>query len=71
MVALVLLRADEQEKITVNSTIVQSGVNITRELDTDFYLGVYGGDVVVVVVYSAPHVVYDLRLCNFVAPLQV
>ncbi|KAI3366042.1 hypothetical protein L3Q82_009871, partial [Scortum barcoo] len=35
--------ADEQEKLTANSTIIQNGQNITRELDTDFYLGIYGG----------------------------
>ncbi|XP_022602217.1 LOW QUALITY PROTEIN: multidrug resistance-associated protein 4-like [Seriola dumerili] len=35
--------ADEQEKLNANSTITQEGVNVTRELNTDFYLGVYGG----------------------------
>ncbi|XP_049919631.1 ATP-binding cassette sub-family C member 4-like [Epinephelus moara] len=35
--------ADEQEKLSANSTVIQNGVNATAELDRDFYLGVYGG----------------------------
>ncbi|KAL7370299.1 hypothetical protein ABVT39_025137 [Epinephelus coioides] len=34
--------ADEQEKLSANSTVTQNGVNVTAELDRDFYLGVYG-----------------------------
>lgn len=51
-VYLWLIRADEQGKLTANSTIIQNGSNITiiqngsnitSERNTDFYLGVYGG----------------------------
>lgn len=35
--------SDEQEKLNVNSTIIENGVNVTKELNLDFYLGVYGG----------------------------
>ncbi|XP_054480100.1 ATP-binding cassette sub-family C member 4-like [Anoplopoma fimbria] len=35
--------ADEQEKLTDNSTGIQNGLNVTAELDTNLYLGVYGG----------------------------
>ncbi|XP_039649300.1 multidrug resistance-associated protein 4-like isoform X2 [Perca fluviatilis] len=35
--------ADEQDKLTANSTVIQNGLNITAELNTDFYLGVFGG----------------------------
>ncbi|KAF3706362.1 Multidrug resistance-associated protein 4 [Channa argus] len=35
--------ADEQEKLDTNSTIVQNGLNITKELDINFFLGIYGG----------------------------
>ncbi|XP_070786421.1 ATP-binding cassette sub-family C member 4-like isoform X1 [Enoplosus armatus] len=38
--------ADEQEKLNAlnaNGTAVQNGQNVTAELNTDFYLGVYGG----------------------------
>ncbi|XP_039997776.1 multidrug resistance-associated protein 4 [Xiphias gladius] len=35
--------ADEQDKLKANSTIIQNGQNITKELNTDFYLGIYGG----------------------------
>ncbi|KAF7669999.1 hypothetical protein LDENG_00090130 [Lucifuga dentata] len=35
--------SDEQEKLNMNNTIIQNRQNITRELDTDFYLGIYGG----------------------------
>lgn len=34
--------ADEQEKLSANSTVTQNGVNVMAELDRDFYLGVYG-----------------------------
>uniref|UniRef100_A0A3B4U370 Cystic fibrosis transmembrane conductance regulator n=1 Tax=Seriola dumerili TaxID=41447 RepID=A0A3B4U370_SERDU len=40
---IVLLVNVLQEKLNANSTITQEGVNVTRELNTDFYLGVYGG----------------------------
>lgn len=43
-VLFLLIRADEQEKLGANSTIIQTGQNVTRELNTDFYLGVYGGN---------------------------
>lgn len=36
-----LIRANEQHKLTTNVSVS----NISRELDTDFYLGVYGGTV--------------------------
>uniref|UniRef100_A0A8D0DF89 Cystic fibrosis transmembrane conductance regulator n=1 Tax=Sander lucioperca TaxID=283035 RepID=A0A8D0DF89_SANLU len=32
-----------QDKLTANSTVIQNGLNITAELNTDFYLGVFGG----------------------------
>ncbi|XP_070711625.1 ATP-binding cassette sub-family C member 4-like [Pempheris klunzingeri] len=38
--------ADEQEKLddlNANSTIIQNGQNVTRELNLGFYLGIYGG----------------------------
>ncbi|KAM9334356.1 ATP-binding cassette sub-family C member 4-like [Symphorus nematophorus] len=35
--------ADQQEKLTVNSTVILNGQNVTKELDTHFYLGIYGG----------------------------
>uniref|UniRef100_A0A3B4YWW6 Cystic fibrosis transmembrane conductance regulator n=1 Tax=Seriola lalandi dorsalis TaxID=1841481 RepID=A0A3B4YWW6_SERLL len=44
--------ADEQEKLNANSTITQEGVNITRELNTDFYLGVYGGLTVATIIFG-------------------
>ncbi|XP_071321050.1 ATP-binding cassette sub-family C member 4-like [Trachinotus anak] len=44
--------ADEQEKLNVNGTIIQKGQNITRELNTDFYLGVYGGLTVATIVFG-------------------
>uniref|UniRef100_A0A3Q3JJ45 Cystic fibrosis transmembrane conductance regulator n=1 Tax=Monopterus albus TaxID=43700 RepID=A0A3Q3JJ45_MONAL len=31
------------EKIDANSTMIENGQNITKELNIDFYLGVYGG----------------------------
>lgn len=43
-VQFLLIRADEQEKLDANSTIIQNGQNVTQELNTDFYLGVYGGN---------------------------
>lgn len=39
-----VIRADEQEKLDSNSTVVVNGQNVTRELDIDFYLGIYGGN---------------------------
>ncbi|XP_033954626.1 ATP-binding cassette sub-family C member 4-like [Pseudochaenichthys georgianus] len=35
--------ADEQSKLPVNGTVIQNGKNATVELDTTFYLGIYGG----------------------------
>ncbi|XP_038854065.1 multidrug resistance-associated protein 4-like [Salvelinus namaycush] len=36
--------AGEQEKLNVNGTVtVQNGVNVTEELNLDFYLGIYAG----------------------------
>ncbi|KAK2856772.1 hypothetical protein Q5P01_005507 [Channa striata] len=35
--------ADEQEKLDANSTIIQNQQNVTKELDINFFLGVYGG----------------------------
>lgn len=43
-VLFLVIRADEQEKLSTNSTIIQNGKNITQNLDTDFYLGIYGGN---------------------------
>uniref|UniRef100_A0A3Q4AMX3 Cystic fibrosis transmembrane conductance regulator n=1 Tax=Mola mola TaxID=94237 RepID=A0A3Q4AMX3_MOLML len=43
ILAQVCRKADEQEKLRDNSTIVQNPQNFTQELDRDFYLGVYGG----------------------------
>uniref|UniRef100_A0A3Q3LYS7 Multidrug resistance-associated protein 4-like n=1 Tax=Labrus bergylta TaxID=56723 RepID=A0A3Q3LYS7_9LABR len=37
--------AEEQDKLS-NSTIIQNSQNITKELDIDFYLGVYGAVIV-------------------------
>ncbi|XP_038572949.1 multidrug resistance-associated protein 4 [Micropterus salmoides] len=44
--------ADEQEKLTTNSTIIQNGSNVTKELDTNFYLGVYGGLTVATIAFG-------------------
>lgn len=43
-VLFLVIRADEQEKLSTNGTIIQNGKNITQNLDTDFYLGIYGGN---------------------------
>lgn len=40
------VRAEEQEKLddlNLNSTVTQTGRNVTQELDKVFYLGIYGG----------------------------
>ena len=42
-----ILRAGEQEKLdsqSVNITLTQSNHNVTKELDLDFYLGIYAGE---------------------------
>lgn len=39
-----VIRADEQEKLDSNSTVIVNGRNVTRELDINFYLGIYGGN---------------------------
>nr|XP_046237998.1 ATP-binding cassette sub-family C member 4-like isoform X2 [Scatophagus argus] len=45
--------ADEQEKLTApNSTIIQNGQNVTKELNTDFYLGVYGGLTIATIIFG-------------------
>ncbi|CAK6978679.1 ATP-binding cassette sub-family C member 4-like isoform X1 [Scomber scombrus] len=44
--------ADEQEKLSANSTIIESGRNTTQELNTDFYLGVYGGLTAATVIFG-------------------
>ncbi|XP_044044179.1 multidrug resistance-associated protein 4 isoform X2 [Siniperca chuatsi] len=44
--------ADEQEKLNANSTIIQNGQNITAELNTNFYLGVYGGLTVATIIFG-------------------
>ncbi|XP_060888186.1 ATP-binding cassette sub-family C member 4-like [Labrus mixtus] len=43
--------AEEQDKLS-NSTIIQNGQNITKELDIDFYLGVYGGLTIAVIIFG-------------------
>jgi hypothetical protein len=41
----VIDRAGKQEKLNVNGTVtVQNGVNVTEELNLDFYLGIYAGE---------------------------
>uniref|UniRef100_A0A8C4HKF5 Multidrug resistance-associated protein 4 n=1 Tax=Dicentrarchus labrax TaxID=13489 RepID=A0A8C4HKF5_DICLA len=47
----VLFRADEQEKLTANSTVIPNGQNVTA-LNTDFYLGVYGGLTVATIIFG-------------------
>ncbi|XP_068575379.1 ATP-binding cassette sub-family C member 4 [Cebidichthys violaceus] len=45
--------ADEQEKLSDNnSTVIQNGLNVTAELNTNFYLGVYGGLTVAVIIFG-------------------
>ncbi|KAM6893207.1 ATP-binding cassette sub-family C member 4 [Lycodopsis pacificus] len=45
--------ADEQEKLSDNnSTVIQNGQNVTAELNTTFYLGVYGGLTVAVIIFG-------------------
>uniref|UniRef100_A0A8C4HKG9 Multidrug resistance-associated protein 4 n=1 Tax=Dicentrarchus labrax TaxID=13489 RepID=A0A8C4HKG9_DICLA len=43
--------ADEQEKLTANSTVIPNGQNVTA-LNTDFYLGVYGGLTVATIIFG-------------------
>lgn len=43
-VLFLLIRADNQESLSSNITVIQNGKNITEQLDTDFYLGIYGGN---------------------------
>ncbi|XP_042338321.1 ATP-binding cassette sub-family C member 4-like, partial [Plectropomus leopardus] len=45
-------RADEQEKLNTNGTVIQNGANITAELNIDFYLGVYGGLTAATIVFG-------------------
>uniref|UniRef100_A0A672ZTL0 Cystic fibrosis transmembrane conductance regulator n=1 Tax=Sphaeramia orbicularis TaxID=375764 RepID=A0A672ZTL0_9TELE len=35
--------AEEQDKLNVNGTIIENGLNVTKELDLDFFLGIYAG----------------------------
>ncbi|XP_028992903.1 multidrug resistance-associated protein 4 isoform X2 [Betta splendens] len=44
--------ADEQEKLNINGTIVQNEQNVTKELDLDFYLGIYGGLTAATIVFG-------------------
>uniref|UniRef100_A0A4W6DPV9 Cystic fibrosis transmembrane conductance regulator n=1 Tax=Lates calcarifer TaxID=8187 RepID=A0A4W6DPV9_LATCA len=47
------LKLCTQEKLgDYNSTIIHNGQNITKELDTAFYLGVYGGLTAAVIVFG-------------------
>lgn len=46
-VSSVIDRAGEQEKLNVNGTVtIQNGVNVTEQLNLDFYLGIYAGETV-------------------------
>ncbi|XP_041637493.1 multidrug resistance-associated protein 4 [Cheilinus undulatus] len=44
--------ADQQEKLSENSTISQNGQNITQQLDLDFYLGIYGGLTIATIIFG-------------------
>ncbi|XP_076736108.1 ATP-binding cassette sub-family C member 4-like isoform X1 [Maylandia zebra] len=47
--------ADEQEKLMASSNmtnITTNGLNVTKELDTDFYLGIYGGLTAVTIIFG-------------------
>uniref|UniRef100_A0A669CMY6 Cystic fibrosis transmembrane conductance regulator n=1 Tax=Oreochromis niloticus TaxID=8128 RepID=A0A669CMY6_ORENI len=46
IVVLLAVVADEQEKLMASSNMTnntENGLNVTKELDMDFYLGIYGG----------------------------
>lgn len=43
-VSFCLFRADKQEKLNINGTVIQNAQNVTKELDMVFYLGIYGGN---------------------------
>ncbi|XP_039870832.1 multidrug resistance-associated protein 4 isoform X1 [Simochromis diagramma] len=47
--------ADEQEKLMASSNmtnITTNGLNVTKELDMDFYLGIYGGLTAVTIIFG-------------------
>ncbi|XP_068612667.1 LOW QUALITY PROTEIN: ATP-binding cassette sub-family C member 4-like, partial [Brachionichthys hirsutus] len=44
--------AEEQDKLNINATVVQNGLNVTRGLDLGFFLGIYGGLTAAVVVFG-------------------
>uniref|UniRef100_A0A674MDC3 Cystic fibrosis transmembrane conductance regulator n=1 Tax=Takifugu rubripes TaxID=31033 RepID=A0A674MDC3_TAKRU len=44
--------ADNQESQSTNITVIQNGKNITEQLDTDFYLGIYGGLTLATVIFG-------------------
>uniref|UniRef100_H2SRT7 Cystic fibrosis transmembrane conductance regulator n=1 Tax=Takifugu rubripes TaxID=31033 RepID=H2SRT7_TAKRU len=51
-VLFLLIRADNQESQSTNITVIQNGKNITEQLDTDFYLGIYGGLTLATVIFG-------------------
>lgn len=44
--------ANKQDMLTANSNVSQTAQNVTGELDTDFYLGVYGGLTLATIVFA-------------------
>ncbi|XP_068446641.1 ATP-binding cassette sub-family C member 4-like isoform X2 [Clinocottus analis] len=44
--------AEKQDELTGNGTVILNGLNATKTLDTDFYLGVYGGLTVATIVFG-------------------
>ncbi|XP_073318323.1 ATP-binding cassette sub-family C member 4-like [Pagrus major] len=44
--------AEEQEKLTANSTVIQNGQNATEELNLNFYLGIYGGLTLATIIFG-------------------
>ncbi|XP_076004915.1 ATP-binding cassette sub-family C member 4-like isoform X2 [Genypterus blacodes] len=44
--------ADEQEKLNINSTVIQTAQNVTTELNLGFYLGIYGGLTAATIVFG-------------------
>ncbi|XP_076004890.1 ATP-binding cassette sub-family C member 4-like isoform X2 [Genypterus blacodes] len=43
---------DEQEKLNINSTVIQNAQNVTTELNLGFYLGIYGGLTAATIVFG-------------------
>lgn len=39
-----VIRAEEQGKLDINSTVEHNVTQVDKELDLEFYLGIYGGD---------------------------